>query len=123
MTNDPSALEARVAHLEMMQELLFRILSMTRPLACVLEHYGATRSQEEVLLKFLDEAVERLRDPSGDGPTRPYFEKKVGEILPSLRGNREFLQLLMDTLRVERPAYRELHEYICAKGWNKRDPA
>lgn len=123
MSNDPSALEARIAHLEMMQELLFRLLSMTRPLACILEHYGATRSQEEALLKFLDESVERLRAPSGDRLTRPYFEKKVGEILPSLRGNGEFLQLIMDTLQVERPAYRELHEYICTKGWNKRDPA
>ena len=42
----------------------------------------------------------------------------VGEILPALRGNHEFLQLLMDTLKVERPAYRELHEYMTAQGWN-----
>jgi len=42
----------------------------------------------------------------------------VGEILPALRGNREFLQLLMDTLKVERPAYRELHEYMAAHGWH-----
>jgi hypothetical protein len=117
MTNDGSDLEARVAHLEMMQELLYRLLSMTRPLGCVLEQFGATRSQEEVLTKFLDELVERLRGPRGDRPSRAFFEKRVGEILPSLRGNREFLQLLMDTLMVERPAYRELHDYICAQGW------
>ena len=41
----------------------------------------------------------------------------VGEILPSLRNDREFLQLLIDTLSVERPAYRELHAYIVKSGW------
>ena len=41
----------------------------------------------------------------------------VGEIMPTLRGNREFVQLLMDTLKVERPAYRELHEYMTSQGW------
>lgn len=121
MTNDPSDLEARVAHLEMMQELLFRLLSMTRHLASVLEQYGATRSEEEALLQFLDELVARLRGPESDHPSCAYFEMRVGELLPSLRGNREFLQLLIDTLKVERPAYRELHEYMCAQGWNVSD--
>jgi len=110
-------LEARVAHLEMMQDLLFRLMSMTRPLSNVLEQFGATRTQEQELLKFLDELVERSRGPERGRPSRAHFEMHVGEILPSLRGNREFLQLLMDTLKVERPAYRELHEYMTAQGW------
>jgi hypothetical protein len=114
---DRQDLEARVAHLEMMQDLLFRLMSMTRPLSNVLEQFGATRTQEQELLKFLDELVERSRGPERGRPSRAHFEMHVGEILPSLRGNREFLQLLMDTLKVERPAYRELHEYMTAQGW------
>jgi hypothetical protein len=114
---DHPDLEARVAHLEMMQDLLFRLMSMTRPLSNVLEQFGATRTQEQELLKFLDELVERSRGPERGRPSRAHFEMHVGEILPSLRGNREFLQLLMDTLKVERPAYRELHEYMTAQGW------
>lgn len=114
---DRSDLEARVAHLEMMQDLLFRLMSMTRPLSNVLEQFGATRTQEQELLKFLDELVERSRGPERSRPSRAHFEMHVGEILPALRGNREFLQLLMDTLKVERPAYRELHEYMTAQGW------
>lgn len=39
-----------------------------------------------------------------------------------MRGNGEFLDLLIDTLKVERPAYRELHEYMCGKGWNTPEP-
>jgi len=116
--SDCSDLEARVAHLEMMQDLLFRLMSMTRPLSNMLEQFGATRTQEQELLKFLDELVERSRGPERNHPSRAHFEMHVGEILPSLRGNREFLQLLMDTLKVERPAYRELHNYMTGHGWN-----
>jgi hypothetical protein len=105
-------LEARIAHLEMMQDLLLRLMSMTRPLANVLEQYGATRTQEQELLKFLDELCERARGPERGRPSRAHFEMHVGEIMPSLRGNKEFLQLLVDTLKVERPAYRELHDYM-----------
>src|SRR5262245_19864575 len=114
-------LEARVAHLEMMQDLLLRLMSMTKPLSHVLEQFGATRTQEQALLKFLDELVERARGPERGRPSRAHFEMHVGEIMPALRSNREFLQLLMDTLKVERPAYRELHEYMTAKGWTTQD--
>ena len=114
---DRPDLEARVAHLELMQDLLFRLMSMTRPLSNVLEQFGATRTQEQELLKFLDELVMRSRGPERGRPSRAHFEMHVGEILPALRGNKEFLQLLMDTLKVERPAYRELHEYMESQGW------
>ena len=93
-------------------------MSMTRPLSNVLEQFGATRTQEQELLKFLDELVERSRGPERGRPSRAHFEMHVGGIMPTLRGNREFLQLLMDTLKVERPAYRELYEYMTAQGWN-----
>jgi len=110
-------LESRVAQLEMMQDLMLRLLSTTRPLSNVLEQFGATRTQEQELLKFLDELVVRARGPERERPSRAHFELHVGQILPSLRGNRDFLQLLMDTLKVERPAYRDLHEYMTVHGW------
>jgi len=118
MTNSsPPDLEGRVAHLEMMMDLIVRLMSMTQPLSHVLEQFGATRTQEQQMLKLLDELVERCRGPERGRPSRAHFELHVGEILPTLRGNRDFLQLLMDTLKVERPAYRELHAYMCAHGW------
>ena len=117
---DRPDLEARVAHLEMMQDLLFRLMSMTRPLSNVLEQFGATRTQEQELLKFLDELVERARGPERGRPSRAHFEMHVGQILPSLRKDLEFLRLVMDTLRVERVAYRELHDYMHAQGWPAR---
>jgi hypothetical protein len=37
---------------------------------------------------------------------------QMGDLFPALRGNREFLTLVIDTMKVERPVYRELHEYM-----------
>jgi hypothetical protein len=110
-------LEGRVAQLEMMQDLLLRLMSISRPLSNLLEQFGATRTQEQEVLRFLDELVDRCRGPERGRPSRAHFELHVGEILPPLRGNKEFLQLLMDTLKVERPAYRDLHQYMLAQGW------
>jgi hypothetical protein len=110
-------LEARVAQLEMMQDLILRLLSTTRPLSNVLEHFGATRTQEQELLQLLDQLVARARGPERERPSRAHFEMRVGQILPTLRGNRDFLRLLIDTLKVERPAYRELHAYMQSQGW------
>lgn len=42
---------------------------------------------------------------------------RLGEIFPQQRGDAAFVRSLIDTLRVERPAYRELHAYMAAQGW------
>jgi hypothetical protein len=61
--------------------------------------------------------VVRVRGPERDRPSHAYFDMHVVEILPALRHDRDFRQLLIDTLKVERPAYRELHDYITAQHW------
>jgi hypothetical protein len=43
--------------------------------------------------------------------------QRLGEIFPNLRGDRQFVQLLIDTLRVERPAYRDLYAYMDSHHW------
>jgi hypothetical protein len=110
-------LEARVSQLELMQDLLLRIISTTRPLCHVLEQFGATETQQQGMLKFLDGLVMRVRGPAAERPSKAYFDMHVREILPSLRDDQDFQQLLMDTLKVERPAYRELHDYMVSRGW------
>ena len=120
-TNDPFArvtdLEARVAQLEAVQELLLRLLSTTRPLAGVLEQYGATKTQEQAFHQLLDGLADRTNGPERDRPSFAFFQMRVDEIFPELRGDRELIQLLIDTLTVERPAYRTLHQYMRAHGW------
>jgi hypothetical protein len=112
-----ATLEARVEALEAVQELLLRLLSTTRPLAGVLEHYSATETQEQAFYRLLDNLAGRTGGSVKDRPSFAFFEMQVNEIFPNLRGDREFVQLLIDTLRVERPAYRALHQYMLAHNW------
>lgn len=111
------ALEAQVAELKSVQDLLLRMLSTTRPLEGVLRFYGATEAAEHALYGLLDELLVAARGPANRHPTFAYFRMRLDEIFPQQRGDRSFVQTLVDTLKVDRPAYRELHAYMAAHGW------
>ena len=115
------ALEAQVQELKSVQDLLMRLLATTRPLASVLEFYGATDAAEQGLYSLLDELLAASRGPKQRQPTFSYFQMRLGEIFPALRSDRAFVQTLIDTLKVDRPAYRELHAYMAAHGWPSWD--
>jgi hypothetical protein len=110
-------LDGRVRELEAVQELLLRILSTTRPLDGVLEQYGATDAQLRAFYKLLDDLVTRSRGREQDRPTFAYFEMQLGHIFPALRNDRDFTRLVIDTLKIDRAAYRELSSYCSACGW------
>jgi hypothetical protein len=110
-------LDARVRELEAVQQLILRIMSTTKPLDAVLEHYGATQSQEQAFYKLLDELVSRACGREQDRPTFAYFELQLSHLFPTLRNDRAFIQLVIDTLKLERPAYRSLHAYAITHGW------
>jgi hypothetical protein len=110
-------IDGRLRELEAMQQLMLRILSTTKPLGRLLEQYGATDTQERAFYHMLDELVTRVRGRESDRPTFGYFELQLGAIFPTLRQDHEFVQLIIDTLKVERPAYRELYKYATAQGW------
>lgn len=115
------ALEGQVQELKSVQDLLMRLLSTTRPLANVLEFYGATDASEQALYSLLDELLIASRGPKPRQPTFSYFRMRLDEMFPQQRGDRTFVQTLIDTLKVDRPAYRELHAYIAAHGWPSWD--
>ena len=110
-------LDGRLREVEALQGLILRIMSTTKPLDAVLERYGATTTQELAFYKLLDDLVVRSRGREQDRPTFGFFEMQLSEIFPEHRNNREFTQLLIETLQLERPAYRELHDYTSARGW------
>jgi hypothetical protein len=111
-------LEAHVAQLDMIQQLLLRLMSVTHPLSNVLTQFGANAAQEQELLQLLDELAARARSLDLDNqPSFDVFQVRVAEILPALQGDREFLRLLIDTLRVDRAAYRELYDFMIAHDW------
>jgi hypothetical protein len=41
----------------------------------------------------------------------------VAGIFPELCDDRDFARLVIDTLRIERPACRELHAYMIERRW------
>ena len=110
-------LEARTREIEAVQQLILRILSTTKPLDTVLEQYGATETQARAFYKLLDELVNRARGREQDRPTFAYFQMQLENIFPSLRNDREFTRLVIDTLKIERAAYRELSSYCAVSGW------
>lgn len=111
------SLDARLREVEVVQELILRIMSTTKPLDGVLEQYGATATQEQALYKLLDDLVARARGREADRPTFGYFQMQLDSIFPNLRGDRQFVELVIDTLKLERPAYRELHAYMASHHW------
>ena len=110
-------LDARLRELEAVQQLILRIISTTKPLDNVLEQYGATDTQERAFYALLDDMTARSHGKDQDRPTFAYFVMRVQDIFPELRNDREFINLLVDTLRMERPAYRQLSAYVKAHGW------
>jgi len=116
-------LESHVAQLDMIQQLLLRLMAIMHPLSTMLAQYGATATQEQSLLRYLDELAERLRSLElRNRPSFDEFRMRTAEILPALREDPDFLRLVIDTLRVERTAYHELYEYMIAQGWANRTP-
>ena len=111
-------LEARVQELAAIQDLLLRLMSTTNPLARILEHYGATQTQVEGVYHLLDRVGQQTRgSDERELASFAYLERGLGEIMPERRNDRQFIQLVIDTLKVERPAYRELHAYMVAHRW------
>ena len=117
VTTRLAALEAEIEELKAVQALLLRLLSTTRPLSGVLEYYGATESTEQALYRYLDEMVERIRGPVHGHPTFSAFQVRIWGLFPQLCGDRQFMQLLIDTLKVERPAYAELYRFMNQHHW------
>jgi hypothetical protein len=121
LLNRLGALEAQVQELRSVQDLLLRLMSTTRPLANLLEYYGATDASEQALYNLLDELLVASRAPKPRQPTFSYFQIRMAEIFPTLHADRAFIQTLIDTIKVDRPAYRELHAYMAAHGWPRWD--
>jgi hypothetical protein len=112
-----AALEAKVQELDALVSLALRLLSIEKPISAVLNRYGATETEDLAVHALLDDMARRAEQ---GGMYAPSFGGFVGELFtrfPSVHGNREFVSLLLDTLKVDRPAYQKLHAFILTQGW------
>ena len=112
-----AALEAKVYELDTLVNLALRLLALEKPISAVLERYGATDAEDVAVHALLDDMARRAEQ---GGMVAPSFGGFIGQLyarFPSIRENREFESLLLDTLKVDRPAYQRLHAYVSAHGW------
>jgi len=109
-------LDARLSEVEALQALTLRILSTTRPLDAVLAQYGASQAQQQSLYSLLDNLAGRITGSERERPTHAYFQLQFAEIFPR-QESRAFMDLVVDTLRLEQPLYRDLYAYMTAQGW------
>jgi DNA repair ATPase RecN len=105
-------LEAHIHQLDMIQQLLLRLMSIMHPLSNVLAQYGATSTQEQEIMQYLDQLAERVQSLERNRPSLEQFNTRIAEIMPDLKDDRDFARLIIDTLRVERAAYRDLYDYM-----------
>jgi len=111
------SLDARLREVEAVQQLMMRIIATTKPLDNLLERYGATTTQEQAFYKLLDELVTRSKGREQEQPTFGYFTMQLAQVFPALKNDRDFIATVIDTLKIERPVYQELHTYMIAHGW------
>jgi hypothetical protein len=93
------------------------LIAVENPVSALLQRYGATAAEELAVHKLLDDLVTRAERGGMYSPSFSGFENELFERVPRVRGDREFVSLLLDTLKLDRPAYRKLHEYVVQEQW------
>jgi hypothetical protein len=112
-----AALEAKVQELDALVNLALRLLAVEKPISAVLERYGATEVEDLAVHALLDDMATRAERGGMYAPSFGGFVNELVERFPAARDNREFITLVLDTLKMDRPAYQKLHAYITAHGW------
>jgi hypothetical protein len=112
-----AALEAKVQELDALVNLALRLIAVEKPVSALLERYGATEAEDLAVHALLDDVATRAERGGMYAPSFGGFVNELNERFVKSRGDREFVALLLDTLGVDRPAYRRLHTYVTAHGW------
>jgi hypothetical protein len=112
-----TVLENKVQELEALVNLALRLLALQRPVSTLLERYGATDAEDVAVHRLLDETALRAERGGIEAPSFAAFVHQLEAKFPAVRGDREFVSLLLDTLRLDRAAYQKLHTYTTAQGW------
>jgi hypothetical protein len=112
-----AALESKVQELDTLVNLALRLLAVEKPVSTLLERYGATRAEDLAMHALLDDVAKRAEQGGMYAPSLSGFQNEVDATFPTVRGDRQFVSLLVDTLKLDRPAYQKLHAYAKAHGW------
>ena len=112
-----AALESKVQELDALVNLALRLLAVERPVSALLERYGATQAEDLAVHTLLDDFAKRAEQGGMYAPSFAGFQQEIDATFPTVRGDRQFVSLLLDTLKLDRPAYQKFHAYATAHGW------
>ena len=114
-----AVLEAKVEELEALVNLALRLLAVEKPVSALLERYGATQTEDLAVHALLDDVAKRAERGGMYAPSFRGFQHEIDATFPAVRGDRQFVSLLLDTLKLDRPAYQKLHAFATAHGWSE----
>lgn len=112
-----AALEAKVHELEALVNISLRLSSAEKPITTLLTRYGATEAETLAVHALLDDVLKRVHAGGFYSPSFAGFHRDLVKICPAAKDDREFVALLLDTLKADRPAYQQLHAFVSANGW------
>lgn len=116
-----TALESKVQELEAMVTLALRLLALAKPVSALLENFGAGHAEDAAVHALLDDLARRAEKGGLETPSFGGFEMELVRRFPRIRGNREFVSLLLDALKIDRAEYRALHAFTVREGWPRWD--
>ena len=93
------------------------MLAVEKPVSELLKSHGATEAEDLAVHALLDDVATRATRGGMYAPTFGGFQNELVECFPAVRGDQQFITPLLDTLKVDRPAYQKLHAYITDRGW------
>ena len=103
-------LQARLADVESQLGAALGILALIRPAATLLSRAGADPRQRQAFYDLIDEMTRRV----DEGATVSYaeFADRVSEIAPTRRGDRRFLEVLIEAVKLERPDAKPMLDHL-----------
>jgi len=114
-----AALEAKVQELDALVNLALKLLAVEKPVSALLERYGATQAEDLAVHALLDDVAKRAERGGMYAPSLRGFQNELDATFPTVRGDRQFVSLLLEALKLDRPAYQKLHGFAVAHGWSE----
>jgi hypothetical protein len=112
-----AALEAEVHELKALINVALRLSAADKPLSALLARFGATEAETLAVHALLDDVVRRVQSGGFYTPSFSGFLSDLVKVCPAARGDREFVVLLLETLKVDRPTYQQLHAFVTEQRW------
>jgi hypothetical protein len=103
-------LENRIAGLETQLNTALGIIALTRPAETVLSRCGADQAKRQEFFHIIDDLMKRV--DAGASVSFSEFEDRVVDIVPSKRGDRKFFEILIEAVKLERPAAKPMLDYL-----------